>query len=102
MTLYSRFTLDPTFSNVDSATFYRDQLFHFSWEDMNVDKVEYNLDAGRIISSTPITLSERVLRNGLDSELEMNFNVSKSVTRSSTFDYGAGFTVTIGMEFSSG
>ena len=102
MVLYSRWTLEPTFSNGPSTNTYSDQLFRFSWEDMKVDKIEYNLDAGRILSSTSVTLSEQLLTNKSDSEQEMNFSVSKSVTRSSTFGYSDGFTVTTGMEFSGG
>jgi len=67
---------------------------------MKVDKVEYELDAGKIISSTPITLAEQVLTNNSDSEQEMSFSVNKGVTNSGTFEYSTGFTVTIGMEFS--
>lgn len=68
---------------------------------MKVDKVEYNLDAGRILSSTPVTLTEQVLvTNSSDSEQEISFSVDKSVTRSSTFEYNTGFTVNTGTKFS--
>jgi hypothetical protein len=67
---------------------------------MKVDKVEYGLDAGKIISSTPITLEEQVLTNNSDTKQKISFNVSKGVTNSSTFEYSTGFTVTVGMEFS--
>ena len=99
MTLFSRSTPDPTFWNHTEKNFYADQLFGFIWEDMKVDKVEFNLDSGKIISSTPITLAEQVLTNNSDTEQEMSFSVNKSVTNSSTFEYSTGFTVTIGMEF---
>ena len=91
---------DPTFANYSAGYFSADQLFDFLWEDMKVDKVEYKLDEGRIISSTPIGLAEQVLTNYSDVEQEMGFNVNKSVTNSSTFQYSIGFTVTAGMEFS--
>ena len=100
LTLFSRISPDPTFLNYTEKNFYADQLFGFIWEDMKVDKVEFNLDSGKIISSTPITLAEQVLTNNSDSEQEMSFSVNKSVTNSSTFEYSTGFTVTIGMEFS--
>jgi hypothetical protein len=99
LTLYSRSSSDPTFLNCTEQPFYADQLFSFLWENMKVDKVEYNLDAGRIISSTPIMLAEQVLTNNTDSEQEMSFSVNKGVTNSSTFEYSTGFTVTVGMEF---
>ncbi|KAF9648929.1 hypothetical protein BDM02DRAFT_2012525 [Thelephora ganbajun] len=102
LTLFSRSSLDPTFGNHTEKNFYADQLFGFFWEDMKVDKIEYNLDAGKIISSTPIALAEQVLTNNSDSEQEMSFSVNKGVTNSSTFEYSTGFTVTVGMEFSVG
>ena len=91
---------DPTFSNYTAKNFFADQLFGFIWEDMNVDKVDFNLDSGKILGSTPITLAEQVLTNGSNSDQEMSFSVNKSITNTSTFEYSAGFTVTLGMEFS--
>jgi len=102
LTLFSRSSPDPTFSNFEAKSFYPDQLFGFLWEDMKVDKVQFKLDSGKIISSTPITLAEQVLTNNSDSEQEMSFSVNKGITNSSTFEYSTGFTVTIGMEFSVG
>ena len=98
--LYSRSTQEPTFSNYTPNSSYSDQHFCFLWEDMKVDKVEFNLDSGKIISSTPIVLAEQVLTNNSDTEQEMSFSVNKSVTNTSTFEYSTGFTVTVGMEFS--
>lgn len=66
---------------------------------MKVDKVEYELDAGKITSSAPIALAEQVLTNNSDHDQEMSFNVNKIVTHSSTFEYSTGFTITFGMEF---
>jgi len=102
LTLFSRVSQDPTFSNYTSSSFYSDQLFRFIWEDMKVDKVEFNLDAGKILASTPITLAEQVLTNNSNSEQEMSFSVNKAITNTSTFEYSTGFTVTVGMEFSVG
>ena len=90
----------PWLGNTSSSTFNPNQLFGFVWEDMKVDRVEFNLDSGRIISSTPIVLAEQALTNKSDTEQEMSFSVNKSVTNSSTFEYSTGFTVTVGMEFS--
>jgi len=97
--LFSRVSPDPTFANY-GGQFYPDQLFNTWWEDMRIDKVEYKLDAGKIISSTPITLAEQVLTNNSDHDQEMSFSVNKSVTNTSSFQYSTGFTVTVGMEFS--
>ena len=99
VTLYSRLSSDPTFSNISDAKFLPDQLFNFIWEDMKVDKVEFNLAAGKILSSTQLKLTEQVLTNDSGSEKEMEFKVNEGVTNSSAFKYDAGFTVTPGMEF---
>ena len=97
--MFSRSSPDPTFSNYNEREFFPDQLFSFLWEDMKVDNVEFDLDAGKIVFSKPVTLVEQTLTNNSDTEQEMTFNVDKSVANSSTFEYGAGFTATIGMEF---
>ena len=99
MTLYSRSSPQPDFSNISEAKFFPDQLFSFIWEDMKVDKVEFNLAAGKILSSTQVKLAEQVLTNNSGSEKEMEFKVNKGITDSSAFEYAAGFTVTLGMEF---
>jgi len=99
MTLYSRSSPDPTFSNHPSTDFCADQLFYFIWEDVIVEKVEFDLAAGKILSSTTITLAEQVLTNNSDKEHDLSFSINKSVTRLSTFEYGSGFTVTPGTEF---
>lgn len=100
MALFSRTNQEPQFLNYTASEPYSDQYFRFIWEDMKVDRVEFNLDDGNILSSTPIVLAEQVLTNQTDREQEMSFSVDKSVTNSSSFEYSTGFTVTVGIEFS--
>ena len=101
MALFSRTHAEPYFYNyATSHGVFSDQHFNFIWEDMQVDKVEYDFDAGRVISSNPIALAEQTLTNITDREQEMSFSVNKAVTNSSSFEFSTGFTVTIGMEFS--
>lgn len=102
MALYSRSTEDPTFFNLTSTKFFTDHLFYFMWEDMGVDRIKYKTDAGKILTSTPITLGEQMLTNTSGTEQEMSFSVNQSVTRSSTFEYSGGFTITLGMKFKGG
>ena len=97
--MYSRISHDPTFGNHTDKNFHENQLFKLIWEDIKVDKVDFNLDAGKILSSNPITLAEQVLTNHFDSEQQMSFSVSKTVTNTSSFEYGEGFTVSAGLEF---
>lgn len=99
--MYSRTSEEPTFGNFDGNSFYPDQLFGFIWEGMKVDKVCFKLDADKIISSTPITLAERVLTKGSEDDQEMSFSVNKGVTHSGTLEYSTGFTVSAGMELES-
>lgn len=100
LALYSRSSPEPTFSNYTPNSSFTSQLFYFLWEDMTVERVDFNLGAGVIGSSTPITLAEQVLTNNTDTEQEMSFSIDRGVTHSSTFEYSTGFTVTLGMEFS--
>ena len=100
MTLYSRLSPDPTFLNYISTDFYPDQLFYFIWEDVTVEKVDYDLAAGKILSSETITPAEQELTNNADQAQYLSFSIDKSVTRSSDFEYGSGFTVTTGTKFS--
>ena len=88
---------DPTFSNHNERDFLPDQLFSFLWEDMKVDNVELDLDAGKIVFSKPVTLMEQTLTNNSDTKHGMTFNIDESVANSSTFEYGTGFTAAIGM-----
>ena len=100
LTLFSRVYPDPTFANYTDKNFYSDQLFKLMWEDMKVDKVDFKLDAGKILASTPVVLAEQVLTNNSNSEQQVSFSVSKTVTNTSSFEYGEGFTLTTGVEFS--
>lgn len=97
--LFSRLSPDPPFGNHFSSNFQPNQLFRFLWEDMQVDKIEFDLKAGQIFPSTPVTLTEQVLSNNSEVARPLSFSVDKRTTNSSTFDYGSGFTVTLGMEF---
>lgn len=99
LALYSRPTGDPTFSNGTPNSAYSDQHFGFEWEEMAVDKVEFDLDAAKIVSSRPITLGEQVIANKSDTEQELMFRINKSVTDSSAFEYSSGFPATVGMNF---
>ena len=83
-----------------SGSFDSDQFFGFIWEDMKVDRVEYNLAAGVIGTATPIALGEEVLTNDSGTEQEMSFAVNQGITCSSTFEYSTGFKVTVDTEFS--
>jgi hypothetical protein len=98
--LFSRVTPEPTFLNYTSTNPRPDQLFGFVWEDMKVDKVEFDVDAPRSSARRRVTLGSKVLTNNSDSEQEMPFNVTRASPTRALFEYSSGFTVTAGMEFS--
>lgn len=86
-------------SNRISGTSGSDEIFYFSWEDMKVDKLTFDLNGAKVTPVTQVTLAEEVLKNETDNNRDMTHSVDKGVTRTSTFEYGTGFTVTTGMEF---
>ena len=100
LALYSRKSPDPTFSNIDMNDAYDDQLFKLISDITQVDKVDFNIDAGVVSSSKSVTLAEEVFTNNSDTEQVMTFSTNKGVTNSCTFEYGTGFAVNVGMEFS--
>ena len=98
--VYSR-TRDPPFlANIDENQLFIDQYFTFIWEDMQVDKIEYDLDAGTIVSSNPIILSEQTFTNNSSIGMQVQFVVNQAVKSTSEFEYSAGFPVTFGTAFS--
>ena len=65
---------------------------------MNVDKVDFDLDNGKILWSKPITLGQQVLTNNSDAGRDLNFSAQKAATNSCTFEYGSGFPVNVDMD----
>ncbi|KAK7033618.1 hypothetical protein VNI00_012617 [Paramarasmius palmivorus] len=100
--LFSRTFRKPYIGNNPAHEVYDDQYFSFLFEDMKVDKVEYDLKEGKIISTTPMVLTNQTLENKSDHEQEMSFALNKTVTHTSSFQYTTGFTITIGSTFSAG
>ncbi|KAI0315459.1 hemolytic lectin [Amylostereum chailletii] len=96
--IFSRVGVDPEVYNYPGPpnSIYADQHFSFRFEDMQIDKIEYDLKVGRIISSTPEILANQTLTNGSDREQEMKFELNRSETHTSTFEYGIGFTISVG------
>lgn len=93
MTIFSRTNQEPYFWNYTAATNYSDQYFSFLFEDMNIDKIDYDLDLGKILSSTPLVLANQTLTNETDQDQQMSFSLSQTVTHTSSFDYTLGFTI---------
>ncbi|KAK0184396.1 hemolytic lectin LSLb [Armillaria mellea] len=102
MVLYSRLNQKPDFGNYTQYGVHPDQYFSMVFEDMIVERVEYDVARGTIMGETAVVLANQTLKNDTDHEQEMSFSFSESINQTSTFEYSTGFTVTAGMEFSAG
>nr|BAC78490.1 Hemolytic lectin LSLc [Laetiporus sulphureus] len=100
--LVSRTNLEPYFWNSAQTPIRSDQYFIFLFKDMRIDKIEYDLKDGRILSSTPNVLATQTLANTSSQTQEMSFNLSQTLTQTSTFAYTAGFTIAVGTAFKAG
>ncbi|KAJ7301694.1 hypothetical protein DFH08DRAFT_906498 [Mycena albidolilacea] len=78
------------------------QVVGFIYEDMDVVKVEYTLDQGKIMASTPTVLASQTLFNTTDIEQEMNYSMNETITETTSFSHTEGFSLTVGMSFSAG
>ncbi|KAJ7451332.1 hemolytic lectin [Mycena latifolia] len=81
---------------------YPDQFFAFEYEDMVVDRIEYELRLGKIIASTPRVLASQTLDNNTDHKQEMSFAMSEKQTQTSSFDYTTGLTLSVGATIKAG
>lgn len=66
---------------------------------MRIDRIDYDLDVGKIISSTPLLLASQTLTNNTNQEQEMSFSLNETTSHTSTFEYSTGFTLATGTEF---
>jgi hypothetical protein len=79
---------------------YSDQFFALDYEDMIIDSIEYNLSLGRIISNTPKVLADQTLHNDTSQPQQMIFEMSESVTHTSSFEFSRGVTLSVGVTMS--
>ncbi|KAJ7890735.1 hemolytic lectin [Mycena leptocephala] len=98
---------DPTFvTNYEALPGvvgrYSDQFFALDYEDMIIDRIEYNLSLGRIISNTPKVLASQTLHNQTSQPQQMIFEMSESVTHTSSFEFSRGITLSVGVTMSGG
>lgn len=66
---------------------------------MKIDRIEYDLKLGKILSSTPLVLANQTLVNDTDHDQEMEFTLNETVTHTSSFEYTFGITVSAGATF---
>ncbi|KAJ6583886.1 hemolytic lectin [Mycena vulgaris] len=90
-------------NNVTNLTeIYSDQYFKFEYEDMLVERIEYDLKLGRVLATTPCELISQVLRNPANAETTMGFAFSKAWTHTSSFEQTTGFEISTGAKFTVG
>ena len=98
--LFSRFHPEPGFYNYPASEVYGDQYWTFDFTHLSlaIKSVDYDVDQGTIDELSPITLADQTLTNNSDTEQEMSFSFSQTVTHTSTFEYSLGFQITVGTE----
>ncbi|KAI0067578.1 hemolytic lectin [Artomyces pyxidatus] len=84
----------PYIGNISAADVYADQYFSFVFEDMSVDRIEYDFQLGTVVSSASQILATQVIDNELDVEHETRFELSETVTHTSTFYHASGLPPT--------
>lgn len=66
---------------------------------MTIDSIVYDIDSGKISSSTPLELSRQIADNRKSTTMaqEQKWEVSRTETHTSNFEYGSGFTIAAGV-----
>ncbi|KAH9479675.1 hypothetical protein JR316_0008270 [Psilocybe cubensis] len=99
----SRTTRDPQVANYNSTgEKYADQYFSFIFEDTIIDHVEYHVDQGKILSSTPIVIATQSLKNDTDTSQTSEASINVSTQETSTFQFAQGFSIKVGATFTTG
>ncbi|CAG8730296.1 4558_t:CDS:2, partial [Acaulospora colombiana] len=73
------------------------QFFAFSFDGMEIVRIDYHLDKAKLMdTSKPLVVAEQRLDNPSSAEQSMSFAVSNTQEHTSSFEYTAGFSVTVG------
>ncbi|BBN13643.1 hypothetical protein MPTK1_6g05220 [Marchantia polymorpha subsp. ruderalis] len=95
--LVSRTHRNPTFYNhAGIGDVHEDQYFTFLFEDMAINRVEYQIDQAKVLASVPEVIGTTTLRNDSAINQTVEFDFARTETISSSFDYTVGFTITVG------
>merc|ERR1719220_1186527 len=70
--------------------------------DMQIESIDYHIDAGKILNTSPMALVTQRLENKTGSPQAMKFTVDEEVVNESTFNNTAGISLTIGTTFKCG
>jgi hypothetical protein len=95
--LYSRTHNNPTLYNYPgNSNVYDDHYFTFLFEDMEINRVEYQTDQAKVLASVPEVIGTMTQRNNTAVNQTVEFDFARTETNSSSFDYTLGFTITVG------
>ncbi|WEW60424.1 hypothetical protein PRK78_005910 [Emydomyces testavorans] len=95
--IYSRLTRTPNLGNYDAwRTVYDDQYWMFHFEDMEISRITYQIDQGKIIASNTEQLGSETVTNNSSINQTAEFDFSETKTTSSTFERTHGFTISAG------
>ncbi|KAH7881767.1 hypothetical protein F5I97DRAFT_1833050, partial [Phlebopus sp. FC_14] len=99
--VYSRTDAPPYLDNIIASRVYSDQYFSFLW-DLEVKRVEYDLDLGQIVSSTPLVIANQTQTNYSSHDQEMSFELDETPGLNITFGttFKAGVPIVAEAEFS--
>lgn len=95
--LVSRPATEPQVCNhPGTSEIYDDQYFTFLFEDTKIDRIEYDINRGLVLSRVPELIGTQTELNYTDVNQTVEFDFSRTETISSSFDYTLGFTITVG------
>ncbi|KZS99944.1 hemolytic lectin LSLb [Laetiporus sulphureus 93-53] len=94
--LFSRTHMEPQVWNYTANEIHTDHYFSFLFEAVHVDKVEYDLKLGRIVSSARRVLASQTFENRTKQLQSTTLELCESETHSGMFEYGAGFNLAAG------
>jgi hypothetical protein len=69
---------------------------------MIVDRVVYDIDRGKVLTSVPTVIATQQLVNHSNIQQSMEFSINKTMVHTSTFEYTLGFSVTVGASWDAG
>lgn len=78
------------------------QVFNLLWEDTRISRIQYHLDDGRILQSTPVHMGNRTSRNVTDVIQTGSHTITYEESTSTTFTHSHGFSIGVETTISAG
>jgi Clostridium epsilon toxin ETX/Bacillus mosquitocidal toxin MTX2 len=102
MVIVSRTSQKPEVDGFHASQKYEDQYFQLLFEDMSLEHLEYHLHDGKITSTQPYEICRATLNNNSSEAQTLTFTTTNQKTETHTFEYSAGFKITVGVTFNWG